>query len=55
MISNRAVLVTLGSIAGALLGRFTIRFFGFPGLTVLGCMAGAITGYLLSTRYIRQR
>jgi membrane protein DedA with SNARE-associated domain len=55
MISNRTVLVTLGSIAGALLGRLTIRLFGFNGLTMIGCMAGAITGYLISTRYIRQK
>ena len=50
MFRSKSMLATVGSIVGALSGRLTVRFLGFPGLGILGCIAGAIAGYLISRR-----
>ncbi|MGE5485949.1 MAG: hypothetical protein ACM3X4_13130 [Ignavibacteriales bacterium] len=55
MISTRGILATIGSIVGALSGRAIAQSFGFPGLGVLGCIAGAIAGYLISRRLMEIR
>ncbi len=55
MISTRGIIATVGSIAGALSGRFIVTFLGYPGLGVLGCIGGAIAGYLISRRLMELR
>ncbi|MGE5541416.1 MAG: hypothetical protein ACM3WT_00075 [Bacillota bacterium] len=55
MVSTRGILATIGSIVGALSGRAVAYSLGFPGLGVLGCIAGAIAGYLISRRLMEIR